>query len=133
MHAAHARYGQQTFGNGIVDEPGQIRFVESRGGCSQCQYCAPGSAGLGNARIAHFARQIGTYTGDGVAYIVHRFGSFLVQLKPNADVHIAITHVGDDVPYALQRSNRVFNLARHFGFHLRRRSTFEGRTDGDGG
>ena len=118
---ADAAHREHALGDGVVDEPGQRFVVEAvrrdRVGQDRCA----GQVDLRDHRVAQVARQVGADARHGVAHVVDRLLRRLLQPELDRDRHGAVLHLRVDVLDALQRRDRVLDLARDFGFHLRRR------------
>ena len=130
---AQPRHTEQPLGDGVVDKPTEFLVVEfaacgGRGG--KGQHGAPRSGYLGDGGVAQFAGQIGTDSRNRVAHIVYGFGNGLFQHKLDRHIHHTIQYFGEDIFDALQRRDRVFDLARNIGFQLRRRSPRERSANG---
>ena len=109
---------EQPFGDGVIDKPAELLVVQLavRGCCRhERQHRASSGRNLGHRRVAQFARQIRPHPRDSVAYIVYGFGYRFFQYKLNRHIHNAVEHFGEDIFYALQRSDGVFDFARDIG------------------
>ena len=90
-----------------------------------------GEVELGDDRVAQVGRQVGAHARDGVAHVVDRFLRRLLEAELDRDRGGAVLHLGVDVLDALQRGDRVLDLARDVGLELRRRGARQRRGDGD--
>ncbi len=148
LDGAHARHAEQALGHRVVDKPAQGLVIElaraargggggggghGRRGRREGQHHAPGGRGFGDGRVAQVGRQVSAHPRHGVAHVVDGLGNRLFQDELDRDLDIAVEHLGVDVLDTLQRRHRVFDLARHFGFQLRRGHARQGGADGDDG
>jgi hypothetical protein len=116
----------------VVDEPRQRLVVHParRHGIGQDRRA--GQVDLADHRVLQVARQVGADARDGIAHVVDRLLRRLFQAEFDGDDGRAVLHLGVDVLDALQRGHRILDLARHLGFHLRRRRAGQAGGDGDG-
>jgi hypothetical protein len=126
---ADAAHAEQGLGYRVVDEPGQRLLVHPRRCHGVGQDRRAGQIDLGDHRIAQVAGQVGTDARDGVAHVVHRLLRGLLEAELDGDRGRAVLHLGVDVLDALQRGHGILDLARHFGFHLRRRGAGQAGRD----
>ena len=82
-------------------------------------------------RVAQVAGQVGAHARDRVAHVVDRLLRRLLEAELDRDRRRAVLHLGVDVLDALQRGDRVLDLARDLGLHLRRRGAGQRGGDGD--
>ena len=124
IDAADARYradaldAEHGLGDVVVDEPGQRLVVHLVRGDGVGEHRRTGQVGLRNDRVAHLAGQIGAYAGDGVAHFLGRLLRHFFKDEFDGQRHRAVLHLGIDVLDALQRGDRVLDLARDLGFEL---------------
>ncbi len=118
---ADTAHRQQLAGDVVVDEPGQRLFVHARRIHREGQHRLARQVHLGDDGLAHVARQLAAHARYGRADVVDGFLHRLFQPEFRGDGDDAILHLGVDVLEALQRGDRVLDLARHVGFQLRRR------------
>jgi len=126
-HPAHPRYGtdatrrEQGLGHGIVDKPRQRLVIHPARCHGVGQDRGAGEVDLADHRVAQIAGQVSADARDGIADVVDRFLRRLFQAEFDGHRRRAVLHLRVDVLNALQRRHRILDLARHLGFHLRRR------------
>ncbi len=122
---------QHGLGDVVVDEPRQPLLVDALGTHGVGEDRAARGGDLGNHRVAHRWRQVGTHRVDCVAHFVERHLGVLVDVESHLDRRRAVGERGGDVFDATQRGDLILDLARHLGFHLGRRNTLVGGGNGD--
>ena len=132
-HRAEAAHAEQRLGDVVVDEPAQRLAVHARGGDGVGEDRRARDVELADRRVAHVGGQVGAHARDGVAHVVDRLLRRLLEAELDRDDGRAVEHLGVDVLDALQRRDRVLELARHLGLELRGRGAGQRRGDGDGG
>ena len=125
-HAAHARDGADTahtehgLGHLVIDKPRQRFLVHARRRDGVGQDRRPGQIRFGDHRVFQVARQVGADALHRIAHVVQALLRRLFQAEFHRDVDHAILDHRVDVLDALQRGDRVLDLACHLGLELRR-------------
>jgi hypothetical protein len=127
------RYGQKGLADLVVDEPGQGLIIHARRGDGVGQDRGARQHILLDHRIAQVGGQVRAHAGDGIAHVVHCLLGRLFEQELDPDAGHAVPQGAPDVPDALHRGQRVFDLAGDLGFQLRWRRTWQGRRHGDRG
>jgi hypothetical protein len=131
VDAAHAAHREQALGDLVVDEPRQRLVVHARGRDGVGQDRHRREVHLRDHRVAQLRGQIRADARDRVAHVVHRLLRRLLEAELGSDAGAAVLDLGVQVLQPLYRRQRVFDLARDLGLHLRRRGTGQRRRDGD--
>ena len=113
----------------VVHIPGQRFFAHVRRGQRVGQNGLAGNLHLVDHRIEHFARQIAAQACHGRAHIFQRQTRIAFQAKLGGDNHAAFLDLRVQVFQALCAGQRIFDLARHLGFHLVGRCARQGSGD----
>ncbi len=132
-HRADALHAQHAPRDSVVDEPGERLVVHARRGNRVGEDRRAGQIHARDHRVAQVAWQIGAHPRNRIAHIVHRLLGRFLQAELDGHRDQAVLHLGINMLDALQGGDRVLELARDVGFHLRWRGTRQGRADRDGG
>jgi hypothetical protein len=120
-HRADAAHREDAARHLIVDEPRQRLVVHPARRDRVGQDRRAGELHLGDDRIAQVGRQVGADARDRVADVVDRLLRGLFEAELDRRRRDAVLHRRVDVLDALQRRDRVLDLAGDLGLEQRRR------------
>jgi hypothetical protein len=120
-HRSHPSHTEQQLGYGIVHEPAQRLIIHAAGSHRVSKDGRARQFHLGNHGVTQIAGQIGAHARHRIAHIIYCLLSGFLQPEFSCNNGRTILHLGVDMLDALQRGDRIFQLARYFGFQLRGR------------
>ncbi len=128
---ADAGHRQQFARHGVVDEPRQRFFVHTIGRDRERQDRLARGVHFADDRFFEIARQIGADVRYRRAHVVQRFEQVFLEVEHHHGGRHAFGDGRRDVFDVADGRDRVFDLAGHFGFELRRRGALHDRRHRD--
>ena len=123
--------GQHGLADFVIHKPGQFALVHIIGRGDKGENGVARGCDFGHGGGRHGGRQLGTCTIHCITHQVECFFTLGINGELHGNADTTISDGGGHMLNATDGRNFVFNLARHFGFQLRRRRTFQRRAHGD--
>ena len=120
LETADACDAQHRLRDDVVDKPRECFLVHARGRNGEGQDRGADAGGRTHGGLHEFCRQIGPDAVHGILGFNQRVGQVLFQHELHPDRYSTIGDRGVQMVEPAQRGQGIFDLARHFGFQLRR-------------